>query len=319
MGIKQFFKVTNENGEPIQDKAEVWEEKDLANLEGLRVVIDTPPVLHAAIRGMPNIDSMTYNGQITSHLNVIFFNAIKFKRLGIDQLWVFDGKPPQIKRGELEKRKKGREKAKKDAKKAKKKADEKEIERLKKISYQLEDYVYTSTQMLLTRMGISWAIAPEEAEAYCAHLNRKGEYDYVMSPDSDCFMFGANNLIRPIRNTQNKKKQYHVYDREEVLEHLGIDQDELINIGLCLGTDFSEKVPRVGIKTAAKKVLLGNITFTDQQKKAKHYFLNAPKSKGAKVKAGKFDKQKLIKFLYKRGFNVDRLAGHFNDLEMLNT
>lgn len=312
MGIKDFFKVTDANGNPIKDLGDKFEQKDLSRLGGLKVVIDAPPILHAAVRGMPNIETLMHNGKITSHLNSIFFNALMFKRLGIEQLWVFDGKPPKIKINELKKRKAARDKAQNDAKHAKKMNDIDKMKKLHKISYQLEDYIYEDTKKLLTRMGIPWAVAPEEAEAYCAYLNKKGEYDFVLSPDSDCFMFGANQLLRPVK--ENKKKVFYLYRRKEILKHLNIKQKQLIDVGLCLGTDFSDKVKGIGPKTVLNKVRNGSIQFTESQIIARTYFETAPTNKGAKVKRSQFNEGHLTKFLIKRGYAINRLAPHIKDL-----
>jgi 5'-3' exonuclease len=38
--------------------------------------------------------------------------------------------------------------------------------------------------------------APGEAEAFLAMLNRIGHVDYVLTSDSDAFLFGARHVIR---------------------------------------------------------------------------------------------------------------------------
>lgn len=308
MGIKDFFKIVAPNGKTIKDMGKLMTQKDLESLKGMKIVIDTPTILHAAIRGMPNIETMTHGGKITSYLNVIFFNVLQFVRLGIHQLWVFDGKPPSIKMKELEKRKKNRDDATKQAKKEK---NAEKVKKLKKIAYKLEDYVYTDTQRLLSRMGISWAIAPEEGEAYCSYLNKIDEYDYVWSLDADCFMFGAKQVIRPTK--EGSKRSYYVYERSTILKELDITSKQFLLMGICMGTDFSTKIPRIGAKTVISKIGQ-HFNLTEPQKIALEYFKNAP-YKGAITHKSKFDKDKLVKFLYKRGFNLDRLEAHITDLE----
>jgi flap endonuclease-1 len=310
MGIKDFFRVTDKDGTTIKDMGQKFKKSELNALEGLRVVIDTPAILHAAVRGMPNIQTMTHNGKVTSHLNVIFFNVLQWERLGIDQLWVFDGKAPTIKSKELDKRKQARKKAEKDKKKAK----GEKIQKLEKIAYQLEDYIYTDTKRLLTRMGISWIVAPEEGEAYCSYLTKKGDYDFVLSMDADCFMFGAKQIIRPTK--EGKDKVFYLYNRNEIMSQLEINNDELLDVGICLGTDFSEKIRGVGPKTVIKKVKAGDLEFTKEQVHAKKYFKTAP-TKGAQFKKGKFNKNQLRKFLEKRGFDLARIMSHIEDLQRI--
>jgi len=318
MGIKDFFRVTNEEGKTIKDMGEKLKGHDfkcLTSMKGLRIVIDTATILHAAVRGMVNVNTLTHEGRITSFLNVVFFNALQFKRMGIDQLWVFDGNPPTIKKGELDKRKKARDKAEAQKEAAKKKGDKKEYERLEKIAYKLEPYVYTDTQLLLNRMGVPWARAPEEGEAYCAYLNKKGDYDFVLSLDADCFMFGATQVLRPTK--EDGKKSYYMYRKDDILKELDIDEEQLLDVGICLGTDFSTKKNGIGPKTVIKKVKGGDLMFNDAQKKAREYFKTAPHA-GAEHVSKPFNETKLVKFLEKRGFSIQRLSDNIAELKKLS-
>ncbi|KAH6881191.1 hypothetical protein BKA70DRAFT_1042320, partial [Coprinopsis sp. MPI-PUGE-AT-0042] len=45
--------------------------------------------------------------------------------------------------------------------------------------------------------------AQGEAEADLAYFNKRGDLDFVMISDSDIVMFGARNVIRSPRNSQN--------------------------------------------------------------------------------------------------------------------
>src|SRR5690606_2336951 len=101
MGIHQFFKIRY--GGDAKDPKIIKHLGDklpkLDSLSGLAIAIDAYPIIHAAVRGMPQVDTLTHGEKekITSHINVIFFNAVMFHKLGIKQLWVFDGGPPTIK------------------------------------------------------------------------------------------------------------------------------------------------------------------------------------------------------------------------------
>ena len=308
MGIKDFFKIVAPNGKTIKEMGTLMVQKDLENLKGMKIAIDALAVLHGAFRGMPHIETMSHEGKITSYLNVIFFNVMQFVRLVINQIWVFDGKPPTIKSGELAKRKKNRENA---TEKIKTEKDAEKVEKLKKISTSLPDYMCPDTQTLLTHMGIQWVIAPEEGEAYCSYLNKEGKCDYVWSLDADCFMFGAKQVIRPTK--EGSKKVYYTYDRADILEQLEISESQFLLMGICMGTDFSEKIPRIGAKTVIKKIG-EHFNLTKSQKLALAYFKKAP-YKNPTVNKSKFSKKKLTKFLVDNGFNMGRLSTHIDDLE----
>lgn len=308
MGIHDFFKIVSPSGKTIKEMGVLLSPDDLKSLKGMKIVIDAPALLHAAFRGMPSLQTMTYKDKTTAYLNVIFFNAMQFVRMGVDQLWVFDGKPPSIKSGELDKRQKNREKA---VAKASVEKDSKKANKLEIMGQKLFDYVYVDTKRLLSRMGISWAVAPEEGEGYCSYLNKKGIYDYVWSGDADCFMFGATKVIRPTK--VGKKRFYYLYERETLLKELDLTPAQFLTLGIYMGNDFAKKVPRVGAKTVIKK-MGQHINFTEQQKLALEYFKKAP-HKGAITHESKFDKDKLVKFFQRRGFNLDRLRTHITELE----
>ncbi len=53
-----------------------------------------------------------------SHLQGVLSRTVKLIEAGIKPVWVFDGKPPEMKGEELLKRKEGREKAAEELKKA---------------------------------------------------------------------------------------------------------------------------------------------------------------------------------------------------------
>ena len=49
---------------------------------------------------------------------------------------------------------------------------------------------------IIDAFGFEWRVAPGEAEAELAYLNRIGIIDAVLSDDVDNFLFGATMVIR---------------------------------------------------------------------------------------------------------------------------
>lgn len=64
-----------------------------------------------AIRPDANFTLADESGEATSHLNGIFYRTIRMMKHGLKPIWVFDGKPPTMKGGELAKRKKAKKAA----------------------------------------------------------------------------------------------------------------------------------------------------------------------------------------------------------------
>jgi len=94
--------------------------RDLRVLRGRVVAIDAYNALYqflAAIRqpdGTPLLDSQ---GRITSHLSGLFYRTINLVEDGIKPVYVFDGKPPELKAKEIERRRAVKEEAVKNTKK----------------------------------------------------------------------------------------------------------------------------------------------------------------------------------------------------------
>ncbi|GAA6000605.1 hypothetical protein JCM10207_004573 [Rhodosporidiobolus poonsookiae] len=55
-------------------------------------------------------------------------------------------------------------------------------------------------------MGCEWRVAPGEAEAELAEMNRRGEIDCVLSDDVDSFLFGVQKIVRNPSKTLSSNK-----------------------------------------------------------------------------------------------------------------
>lgn len=70
---------------------------------GRKVAIDASMSLYQfliAIRQDGNV-LMNEEGEVTSHLNGMFYRTIRLIENGIKPIWVFDGKPPELKAHEV--------------------------------------------------------------------------------------------------------------------------------------------------------------------------------------------------------------------------
>ena len=93
-------------------------EVEFKSLHGRKVAIDASMAIYQfliAVRsGGPNQQAMMLtnaDGETTSHIQGMFNRTIRFLTEGMKPVFVFDGKAPQMKSGELEKRREKRKKA----------------------------------------------------------------------------------------------------------------------------------------------------------------------------------------------------------------
>ncbi|SOV73677.1 DNA repair protein RAD2, putative [Plasmodium sp. gorilla clade G3] len=123
----------------------------------------------------------------------------------------------------------------------------KEYKKLKKNNIEINDEMNDDIKLLLNFFGIPYIQSPCEAEAQCSYLNNKNYCDAIISDDSDVLVFSGKTVIK---NFFNKKKTVEVYEKKAIEEKLGLYQEELINISLLCGCDYTIGVHGIGIVNA---------------------------------------------------------------------
>ena len=301
------------------------------DLEGRSVSIDAFNTLYqflATIRqrdGRPLTDE---NGNVTSHLSGILYRNSSMIEKDIKPIYVFDGQAPELKSETRAKRREVREEAEKIYKDALAKGDTEKARKFAMRSSKLSPEIIESSKKLLTLMGIPYIEAKGEGEAQAAYLVQKGDAYAVASQDYDCLLFGAKRVVRNLAISSNLGKLEY-YELDRVLRELKITREELIDMGILIGTDFSEGLKGVGAKTALKLAHKGQLKekIAELQKESPHdldevreIFLNHNVNTDYKIKWEKPNKDKLIEFLcYEHGFSVDRVSKASDKLKNLNS
>ena len=239
----------------------------LEDLSGRSVAIDAYNALYqflAIIRqpdGTPLKDS---SGKVTSHLSGLFYRTSNFIEMGIRPIYVFDGTPPTLKEAEIRRRMKVKEEAFAKYENAVAKGRLEEARIYAQATSRLKDYMEDDSKRLLGLMGVPWVQAPGEGEAQAAHMTKRGDSDYCASPDYDSLLFGAPLLIRNVTISGRRKlPSKNVYvdvvpelvELKVVLRDLGLDQRQLIDVAILIGTDFNpDGIKGLGPKTALKLI-----------------------------------------------------------------
>jgi len=240
---------------------------DLKDLGGKSIAIDAYNALYqflAIIRQPDGTPLKDHTGRVTSHLSGLFYRTCNLLELGIKPICVFDGVPPTLKEVEIKRRARVKDEALKNYEKALTEGRIEEARMYAQMTSRLKDYMADDSKRLLAYMGVPWIQAPSEGEAQAAYLVKKGDADYCASQDYDSLLFGAPRLLRNVtisgRRKLPRKEVYievipEVIELERVLKELDITYEQLIDVGILVGTDFNpEGVKGIGPKKALKLV-----------------------------------------------------------------
>jgi len=307
-------------------------------LEARKVGIDSFNILYqflSVIRGMDGTPLMDGKGRITSHLTGLFYRTVSLLEQDIKPVFVFDGKPHELKSETREERNRIRTEAEKKMKKARKKGDLKEARKFAQQAVRLTGVMVEGAKKLVDLMGLPVVQAPSEGEAQVAQMVAKGDLYGCVSQDYDALLFGTKRLLRNITVSGRRKvpgKDYYydvkpeAIELDKTLKALGIDRQKLVWIGILVGTDFNEKFPKVGPKTALKMVQQHS-NFEDivketgfkpgfDFKEVEAIFLKPSFSKDYSIKFGLPKNEKVVEFLCEEhDFSRDRVQSALDKLE----
>ncbi|PFH31453.1 putative flap structure-specific endonuclease 1 [Besnoitia besnoiti] len=212
-----------------------------------------------AIRDGDSFGNFTNDaGECTSHIAGMLNRAIRLLEQGIRPVYVFDGKPPELKSGELAKRREVRDAAQAAAEKAKEEGDAEELRKQIVRSVRVSKQHNEDVQRLLRLMGLPVVLAPCEAEAQCAELTKKKKVWAAATEDADALTFGATRLIRNLTFSEKKPaaavgasgSAVLVIDLPVLLEELQFSQEQFIDFCILCGCDYCSTLKGVGAKTA---------------------------------------------------------------------
>lgn len=304
----------------------------LEDLSGKKIAIDAYNALYqflAIIRQPDGTPLKDHTGKVTSHLSGLFYRTSNLLELGIKPIYVFDGTPPVLKEVEIKRRAKAKEEATIKYEQALAQGRVEEARMYAQATSRLHDYMMEDSKRLLTLMGIPWIQAPSEGEAQAAHLTKRGDADYCASQDYDSLLFGAPMLIRNVtisgRRKLPSKNVYidvvpEVIKLNDVLKECGITYEQLIDVGILIGTDFNpDGIKGLGPKTALKLIKehgtlekalphIKNAAFPHPPEKIREIFLQPKVRDDYTLKWQQPDVEGIVAFLVgEKAFSEDRV------------
>jgi len=207
--------------------------------------------------GTPLRDS---HGRITSHLNGLFYRVTRLiadHRLKL--VFVFDGAPPALKAAELTRRREIRARYAAEQEEALRAGDFATAYSKSTMTSKLTREMVSEARELLRLLGIPTVQAPSEAEAQAAHMAAAGAVSAAASKDYDSLLFGAPRLVRfltisgreflPSQGTFRPIVP-ELIDLAELLQALAITREQLVDLGILVGTDFNDGIKGIGPKKA---------------------------------------------------------------------
>jgi flap endonuclease-1 len=232
---------------PLLPKEEVSNEE----LKNKILAVDAYNLLYQFLSSIRQYDGsllVDSKGRVTSHLAGLFNRITKLMHYNMKFVFCFDGKVPDLKKQELQRRKELKLEAQKKYDIAAEKQDTENMKKYASRTSRLTSEMIEDAKELITALGHVIIEAPSEGEAQASYLVKNKDADYVVSQDADCLLFGADKIIRNLTFSSKRKRpgsyayneiKPEVIELNKVLNELEIKQDQLIVLSILIGTDYN--------------------------------------------------------------------------------
>lgn len=209
---------------------------NIINYKNKTIGIDANLLLYKLIYAIrANGYDLTNGDIIITHIHALLLKLLAFKYYNINAVFVFDSLAPEIKYYTLEERKKTRQKLINKYKKSM-------TDKGKRIFYYIKSDItlqeINDCRELINIFDYTIIDAKEEADAQLVQLYKANLIDFIASDDMDILLFGGEILLKNFSVAKNKKIQE--INLKKLLESADISQDQLIKIGILMGTDYCD-------------------------------------------------------------------------------
>lgn len=242
-------------------------ELTIEDLRGKTIVVDAFNQLYMFLASIRQPDGSLLkdsSGNVTSHLNGLFYRFTKLMQYEIKFIFVFDGKPPELKLKERARRAELKNEAEKKFEEAREKEDLDDMKKYAARTSKLTKDMINDAKELIDALGMCIVEAPSEGEAQAALIVKNKQAYASLSQDADSLIFGCplvvKNLTLSGRRKQAGKLSYDTITPElislpDTLKKLDITIDQLIVVAMLTGTDYNiGGIKGIGHKTALKLV-----------------------------------------------------------------
>lgn len=297
MGIKNLSKLI------IKYAPRAIQYKTIEQYKNSSMVVDANLMIYKNIYAIRMNGYDIKNGDIiVTHIHAMLLKLIGFMKHSIIAAFVFDGGVSDMKKWELDKRKK----AENDLKLKYENAiglDEKKKYYFAKsgvVGQDIEDCME-----LIKLFGYTVVVAPEESDSQMVHMN----CDYIVTDDMDILLFGGKKMLKNFSVASKKKIQE--IDLEILKKDSGLSQNMLIEVGVLLGCDYCDGFSMGIVKTYKLIKEFEKIENIPREKIEKipknyeiavEYFKDAPFVPVEEIKTVNINRAGLVEFLYRFGY-----------------
>lgn len=287
MGIKNFFKFISKYS------PESIEITNIKKYQNSIIGIDFNLMLYKLIFSIRrNGYDIKNNNIIVTHIHALLLKLIKFNQYNILAVFVFDGKPPNIKLNTLKKREIAWEKM---AIKFKEAKNDEERKKYYYLSTGITDQEYIDCKNLIKIFGYPIIESIQEADSQLAYLSKNNLIDYIVSDDLDILLFGGKKILKKFSVNDNRKITQEI-NLDILKETTNFTQDDLIKLGILLGSDYCDN--KTLSITKAYKYIINHGVIDNKCDPAIRYFKNPKIKKINKINyTNDIQINKLIKFL----------------------
>jgi len=320
----------------------VRKEIAFTSLSNKKLAVDSFNVLYQFLSTIRQRDGSLLTdsqGNVTSHLTGLFSRTMRLLQYGMKPAFVFDGVAPKLKEAERARRKSLKLGALEKHKVAEREGNIDDMKKYASRTSVLNGEMIKESKALITALGLPTIQAPSEGEAQAAAMVANGDLYAEISQDYDCLMFGVprmvqNLTISPRKKLPNKLSYEKIspimIDLQDNLSSLGISRDQLIALGMLVGTDFNVGgVKGIGPKNALKIVKEFGENFSELFEKVEwdNYFdfswetvfdtiKKMPVTNDYSLKWNPVDREKVIELLVEQHeFSRDRITSSLDKLD----
>ena len=211
------------------------------------------------------------NGKVVAHLMGFLSRASMMLSKGIKPIFIFDGEHPELKRDEMDARRQRREQAEIEWKAALDAGDFATAQKMAQRCVKYTPEMVDESIEMLRLMGIPAFRAKAEGEAQAAVMAANGQLDVVATQDWDALLYGAPIVIRNLTSDGSKRMGRVIraqrIELEQILADNDLTREQLIDLGIMIGTDFHPGIKGIGPKTGLKLIKkFGNIETICEEK-----------------------------------------------------